>query len=201
MRRYPLSCDDLLDDVGQELDALTRHVRERFGDLSGGQLLWQPEPQRWGVGQCLVHLARLNQLYRERLTAALQKARKQGRSSRGPLRGTWFGRWFTSVVGPDVTKRVQTPPILRPRKEVVAGTPVRTFLEEQDRLRALVEEARGLDLDRTRVTSPVSRLVRLSVGDAFRVLVEHEKRHLDQADAVLASEGFPSRGDRASQGE
>lgn len=191
MRPYPLSCDDLLDDVGQELDALTHHVRERFADLTGEQLLWQPGPQRWGVGQCLVHLARLNGLYCERLAVALEKGRSQGRRSRGPLLGRWFGRWFTSAVGPDVRKRVQTPPVFRPRREIVAATPVRTFMEVQGRLRALVEEARGLDLDRIGVTSPASSFLRFKVSDAFRILVEHEKRHVNQADAVLTAEGFP----------
>jgi hypothetical protein len=181
----------LLDDVGLELDGLADRVRERFSGMTREQLMWQPEPDGWGVGQCLVHLARLNELYRERLAAVLRKGRHQGRRSRGPLRGTWLGRWFTSAVGPQATRRVRTPPIFRPRREVVADMPVDTFLEEQERLRALVEEARGLDLDRIGVTSPASPLLRLRVSDAFRVLVEHEKRHMNQAEAVLSAEGFP----------
>jgi hypothetical protein len=200
VRPYPLSCDDLLDDVGQELDAVTHHVRERYANLTAEQLLWQPGPQRWGVGQCLVHLARLNELYRERLALTLEKARNQDRTSHGPLRGTWFGRWFTSVVGPDVRKRVQTPSLFRPRTEIVTATPVHTFLEEQGLLRALVERARGLDLDGIGVTSPASRLLRFRVSDAFRILVEHEKRHVNQADAVLTAEGFPGRGNKPPRG-
>jgi hypothetical protein len=194
VRPYPLSCEELLDDVGGELDALTHRVRERFAGLTREQLIWQPDPDRWGVGQCLVHLARINELYRARLAVALQKGRGRGCTSRGPLRGTWFGRWFTSAVGPEASRRTKTPPHFRPRREVVAGVPVETFLEEQGRLRTLVEEARGLDLDRIGVTSPASPLLRLRASDALRVLVEHEKRHVSQAEAVLSAEGFPGQG-------
>lgn len=191
MRPYPLSCEELLDDVGRELDDVTRRVRGGFAGMTRAQLVWQPEPERWGVGQCLVHLARINELYRLRLATALRKGRDRGRMCRGPLRGTWLGRWFTSAVGPEASRRVRTPPIFRPRSEVVADAPLQTFLDEQVRLRALVEEARGLDLDRIRVTSPASPLLRLRASDAFRVLVEHEKRHLNQAEAVPSSQGFP----------
>jgi hypothetical protein len=189
---YPLACDALLDDVGQELDAITDRVRERFGGLNSEQLVWQADEDRWGVGHCLVHLARLNELYRIRLGPALKEARARGREGPRPLRGSWFGRWFTSAVGPEAKRRVQTPPIFRPRQEVVVDAPLESFLAEQIRLRSLVEEARGLDLDRIRVTSPVSPLLRFKVSDAFRILVEHERRHLDQADAVMVTEGFPS---------
>lgn len=191
MRPYPLNGEELLDDVGRELEALTDGVRMRFGGLTSEQLVWQPGPERWGVGQCLVHLVRLNELYRPRMAAALELGRTRGWKAGGPLRGSWFGRWFTAAVGPGGGKRVRTPPLFRPRKELVTQAPVASFIEEQRRLRGLVEEARGLDLDRIRVVSPASSFLRFRVGDAFRILVEHEKRHMLQAEAVVGAEGFP----------
>lgn len=124
-----LDCDALVDDLLGDLDALTEEVRRRFGPLTDGQSAWQPSPQKWGVGPCLVHLA------------------QQGS--------------------------------------------VETFLSEQHRTRALIEESRGLDLDAIRIRSPFASWVKFRSGDALRILVEHEKRHVKQATEVMAVYGFP----------
>jgi hypothetical protein len=56
-----------------------------------------------------------------------------------------------------------------------------------DRLR----RANGLDLVRARVTSPVLRWRRFSLGAAFAMLAAHERRHLCQARRVAALTEFP----------
>lgn len=187
---YPIAVDPFVAAVQAEVDGISRRVRDRFGALSSAQVAWQPAPERWGIGQCLVHLARVNELYRVRLTPLLHDARARGLGARRPLRGSWLGRWFTRAVGPE-GRPVRTPPVLRPRREAVDNA-LETFFAEQVRLQTLLDESRGLDLDRVRVSSPVSRLLRFHACDAFRILVEHEKRHVAQAEHVAAAPGFPS---------
>jgi DinB superfamily len=187
---YPIAADAFVDAVQAQIDAISGQVRDRFGTLSPTQLSWQPGPGRWGVGQCLVHMARTNELYRASLAPAIQDARARGRVALKPLRGSWVGRWFAEVNGPDGRAR-RTPPIFRPRRETVDGAALETFFSEQVRLQDLLDEARGIDLDRVRVRSPVSPLLRFHACDAFRILVEHEKRHYVQAERVLSEPSFP----------
>ena len=54
-----------------------------------------------------------------------------------------------------------------------------------DRLR----QANGLDLARARVASPVVRWLPMPLGSAFALLITHERRHLVQAQRVLAGAG------------
>jgi len=56
-----------------------------------------------------------------------------------------------------------------------------------DRLR----QANGLDLARARVSSPVTRWIRMPLGSGFAMMVAHQRRHLAQARRVLSAEGFP----------
>lgn len=191
MRPYPLECDVLVDDLLADLDALTEEVRGRFGPLTDDQLAWQPSPEKWGVGHCLVHLARSNELYRKALTPLFRDARAQNLVASAPLRGGWFGRWFTGAVGPSVRMRVKAPRAAQPRQRAVEQGSVQTFLTEQHRTRVLMEEARGLDLDAIRIPSPLASWIKFRTGDALRILVEHEKRHVKQATAVVSSYGFP----------
>jgi hypothetical protein len=190
---YPIAVDTLVNGIQAEVDAVSQHVRDRFGALTSAQLAWQPGPEQWGIGHCLVHVARINELYRERLAPALASARTRGLVARAPLKGSWMGRWFARAVGP-AGRAVKTPPLFRPRRETVEGAALETFFDEQVRLQSLLDDARGLDLDRVRVTSPATPLLRFHACDAFRILVEHEKRHVAQADRVLASPRFPPPG-------
>ncbi|HSM61926.1 MAG TPA: DinB family protein [Longimicrobiales bacterium] len=191
MRPYPLDVDALLDDVAGELDGLTVEVRARFGHLDATRMAWRPGPGRWGVGHCLVHVARINELYRARLEPALEAAPGRGRLARRPLRGSWSGRRFTQFVGPAPKRPVRTLALFEPRDEVAEGSAMEAFLGEQSRLRAVLDAARGLDLDRVRISSPATRLLRFPAGDVLRFLTAHERRHVDQALRVLDAPGFP----------
>lgn len=190
MRPYPLTSEELVDDLASELREIIETVQKGFGTLSRDQLAWHAGRGRWGVGHCLVHVARTNELYRGPLSEALRTAKAEGRTARGPLRGRWFGRLFTRAMGPGGPK-VRTKDFLKPRYAVIQAAALETFLAEQIRFEGILADARGLDLDAVRVVSPVSGWIRLGVGDAMRALVAHERRHLAQAERVLAMEGFP----------
>jgi hypothetical protein len=54
-------------------------------------------------------------------------------------------------------------------------------LHLQSQLTLLAQSADGLDLARIKVPTPISRLIRLSLGMTFAQVAAHERRHLDQA--------------------
>lgn len=196
--RLPAEAGAFLEEVEAALDGVAHAVEAGFGGLSPAALLWRPAPDRWSVAHCLAHLARTNTLYREALSAAFD-GEETGHGAGGPapqdpgrqLRGSWFGRIFAGMVGPEPAFKVTTPRIFRPPPETVESGALEAFLEEQRAWRALAGRARALSLDRVRVTSPASRWVRLRASDVFAVVVNHELRHLDQARAVVAAPGFP----------
>ncbi len=191
MTTLPLDPDRLLDEVSSELAAVSRNVSALFGALSSEQLHWRPGTDRWSVAHCLCHLVRVGEAYRKKLEPEIQRARDQGTAAKGPVRGSWFGRWFTSQMGPGKGFRARAPAVFRPDLEAGPDDAVERFLQEQDQLIDLVHGARGLDLDRVRISSPVTRLLRFRATDAFRIIAEHEWRHIDQARRVTESPEFP----------
>jgi hypothetical protein len=191
MTTLPLDPQRLLDEVASELQAVSFEVTSRFRDLSSEQLLWRPATNRWSVAHCLSHLGRVGEGYRKKLEPGVRHARSRGFLSKGPVRGSWFGRWFTNQMGPGKGFRAQAPHVFRPDIEDGPSDAVERFLAEQQRLMELVDGARGLDLDHVRIHSPVTRLVRFRATDAFRIIAEHEWRHVAQARGVTESPDFP----------
>lgn len=187
----PMEQAEFLRDIVEQLGRIDAEVERRAAGLTAAQLAWSPPDGGWGVGQIVAHLATTNESYLDRLASALHEARR--RSGGGPLppwRPSFFGRLLIRSLDPSSTRRVPTPRAWRPHPQAPADALPR-FLESQRRLAALAEAAEGVDLNRARLSSPASRLVRLNAGDALRTFVVHGWRHLAQIDRVLARNDFP----------
>ncbi len=79
------------------------------------------------------------------------------------------------------TPRLYLPPAGRARSVKQA---LDDFSALQDRFVAVVHSADGLDLARIKIASPVTRLLRISLGQWLRALSGHQRRHLWQAAQV-----------------
>jgi hypothetical protein len=64
---------------------------------------------------------------------------------------------------------------------------VEAFLQMQQEIARLLREGADLDWRSIRISSPVNRLVRLNLGDAYVVLVIHTQRHLNQVARIRAA--------------
>ena len=60
------------------------------------------------------------------------------------------------------------------------------------RLEEVVRQADGLDLERIKVPSPVTNLIKYNLGMAFWIQTAHDRRHLWQAREVRNHPGFPA---------
>lgn len=175
-------------DAVDELERVTRDVREAFGALSAEALNWKPSPTQWSVAQCLDHLITINRLYFPLLAALAD----------GPVRPTTWERWspFSGMLGrmlirslsPDATRPMKTSPKAEPSSSALPADMVERFAAHQQELAVLL---RGIhaDVDRRRtiVTSPLLAWVTYSLDDCVRMLVVHEQRHVQQAMRVRAA--------------
>jgi hypothetical protein len=173
--------------IAREVVAGTERLTAR---LSEGQLRWRPAPERWSVAQCFAHLVVTGDAYYPRVQTAIEGARARGLVRRAPFRPSWFGARFIAAAGPEVKVKIRAFRVFRPAPDPPADSP-RRFLAQQEIFFGLLRDADGLDLRRSKVSSPVSRLLRLSLGEALTMLAAHEQRHLLQAERVTREPGFP----------
>jgi len=156
----------------------------RLDDATFGE---RPEPHRWSFGECLEHLTLINTVYLDAIDATIARSRGAvpTRSEKRAGRHGWLGDVFVRSMEPPPRMKSGamkgTAPLRRPRAEVVTQ-----FLATQDRLIRTIGAARELDLARVRLRSPFFRLMRLSLGQAFGAMLAHNRRHIWQADGVLA---------------
>lgn len=175
----------------QDFEALAAVAAALVAPLSDEQFHWRPTAESWSVALCLDHLNTVAREYLPKLDEGIASAVRRGLYAPGPYAYNWVGRLMVYSVRPTTRLRVKAPQVFVPppertRREIMAGFGAYQ-VQFIDRLR----QASGLDLAQARVTSPVSRLIRIPLGSAFATLVAHEQRHLAQAHRVLDAPGFP----------
>lgn len=164
--------------------------------LGEAQGRWRPAPDRWSVAECLAHLAKTARQYEPGLLAAVRAARARAR--RAPPGGAafrpgWFGRRMVATMEPVEAGRgrLKAPASFAPPGGVTLAHAARAFEESQAMLDGVLAAADGFDLRSARLRSPVTPLLRLSLGTALAMLAAHERRHLAQARRVVEAPGFP----------
>ena len=181
----PLALAPEIDGFRAQFELIAAEADALVAPLSDAQFAWQPAADSWSVAQCIDHLNATAREYLPMLDEGIADAIRRGLYSPGPYAYNWIGRLMVWMFDPKVRVRAKAPasfqpPAGRPRHDVMAA--FRAYqVQYIDRLR----QANGLDLARARVTSPVTRLIRMPLGSAFALTVAHERRHLQQARRVI----------------
>lgn len=175
----------------EELEEQSARVRSMVSPLSESQFGWRPEPDRWSLGQNLTHLALTNRSYVRAIEDAVEEARADGCVAEPPYRHPWLGRWLIRLLEPPARLKVKTfsrlePPDSGSREEVLAD-----FEAAQEEVLKSMEESNGVDLGRARFPSPFFGALKLSVGQAYRIILAHNRRHFHQMRGIVQNEAFP----------
>ncbi len=175
-----------------EYESVTADVRRLFGGLSGAQLNWKPSAEQWSIAQCLEHLIRSNAGFFPQFDA-IAKGQKTARwMERIPgMPGVWGGLLIKSLL-PETTRKLKAPAAGAPSASAIDAGIVEQFAAHQQEM---MQKARALEPanpGRVILTSPFLSFVTYSALDACRICAVHERRHLQQAERVMASPGFPT---------
>ena len=171
-----------------ELVGITRNVRDTAANallpLDINSLNFKPGPKSWSSAGCLYHLIYYARYYHPAISRALDKVGKSSSSQGEIFRPGWLGDYFARTMkapGGIPKKKLPTIPVSAPQSDVYTHEIVRQFIGLQDELLGLLEKAQSIDLGRASTGTTATELIRLKLGDAFRVVVYHNERHLYQA--------------------
>ncbi len=186
-----LESADLLQTIASETEKVNGEARQLVAGLTDEQLNWKPAPSRWSIAQCLDHLAVTSE--NQDFTKAIARGREKRRASDAvAYRPTMLGGWLVKQLLPEAKRKMPAPKVFRPSEGSAINGALERFLRQQEKFLSFVNDARGIDYNKTRLRSPVTPLVRYSLADAFVMTVVHGQRHLAQARRVRETPGFPN---------
>jgi len=180
-----------LESYRRQFEAAGEDARDLTSGLNDSQFNWKPAPGVWSIAQCLDHL---NSAYRalSRFDRAIAGGRAGGVTGTGPFRRRLIADLYIRIMEPPVRLRLKSPKLYAPRPDQRAEEVVPPFLNLQDEFVKRLSEAEGLDLARLRMSSPVTRRLKMSLAEWFAFLAAHQRRHLWQARRARGHPAFPA---------
>jgi hypothetical protein len=172
------------------LQQISSIIETDFSHLSEDQLNWKPAPNSWSVAQCLRHLILASEGY----VSGMEKAIKNYADEKmfKPYKSTLSGKIMFFMVDPSIKLWVPAPPKFKPDMEERFTTEIiNSYRKLINAVAEKLEEAKELDWNKMKITSPVTSLLVFNMGDVFEVLTLHSARHIKQAQKVISNEAFP----------
>ena len=176
----PIRQELLATQLTRGLEALDQRLRSAMADRSAHELAWHPADRGWSAGEVLEHLVVANDSYL-RLIVRLVERDAPRRTASTTWRPSLMGRFLAGSLR--APRKLPAPKVYRPSAPR-AGV-LEALHAQHAELQRLIAAADPLEWRRIRLSSPVSALIRLNLGDAFVISVVHTERHLGQLERVL----------------
>jgi hypothetical protein len=179
-----------IDHFRNQFEQLTAEADTLTNPLSDEQFTWRPGQDAWSIADCLDHLNATARVHLPALDEGISEAIRRGVYGEGPFKYNWLGR--LSVRFSDTRVRLKAADDVQPgtgrtRREILAA--FRAYqVQYIDRLR----QANGVDLARARVRVPSTSWLRIPLGSGFALMIEHARRHLEQARRITEAQDFPA---------
>src|SRR5829696_4955466 len=158
-------------------------ARSAFGHLTPSQLNWKPSAERWSVAQCFDHLLTTNKGYFPVVENVLAGKKRTFLESMPVLPGL-AGKLLIKSLDPSSTRKLKAPKKFQPAQSNISSSVINDFIEQQARIVEKMKATEHLDLEKIVITSPAAAAITYSLMDAYRIIVVHEQRHLQQAKRV-----------------
>lgn len=176
-------CDEQLgaiEEIRSRLDRLFYYAEEE-------DLKKRPHAKAWSVAEIIHHINLVNQHYLNQLPALDMVA---SATKDRELKPSWFGAKFQGMMSTKSKMRFKSPAKTDPIKRqaqgfaTVEGVIFREILSDLEMMKKYIQALPEKSLEKVKLQSLVP-LLKFRVPEALGVMLNHELRHLDQAERVL----------------
>ncbi len=176
---------------------LVENVIKEFEDAKTKVAEWQnkfpetafnqkPGENKWCAAECLEHLNTTNKGYIDNAKKKLTEIEKSEVENKN-YKPRFLMGLFINMMKPDSKMKFKAPSKLQQSYEGNPSKTIETFTQIQNEYMDLANKSLRYDLKKTKIVSPVSSLLKFELGEMFLAMVEHQKRHLAQAERALNS--------------
>lgn len=146
------------------------------------QLNQRSSETAWSALECIEHLNRYGAFYIPEITSVIENKLP---SNNQEFKSSWLGNYFAlSMLPKENLNKMNTFKSMNPIGSKLDKKALTTFIGQQNELLELLESSKNLDLTKLKTAISISKLIKLSLGDTFRVVIYHNQRHIEQAKAA-----------------
>ena len=179
----------LIDNLYRNTEGYLDKAINTWQNLPVEVLMKQPTPDSWSASQCLEHLNIYGRYYLPAIEKAILIAQKKGSKSQATFKSGWLGNYFYNLMKPkndgSISSKMKAPKHSIPPPEHDAKSIVAEFIDQQEKILQLLEQARNVNIAHIRIPISIMQWLRLKLGDTFLFLIAHNERHIAQLERAL----------------
>lgn len=165
-------------------------INDNFLSLSKSQLGWKFSAESWSVAECFEHLVRTNREYFPQFKKSIKSLKHLDHDP--GFKHTFAGRFILNSVKPSNNRKRKTTKKFNPVYDKKTDPEIiKLYLRQHKSLNGFLNEVRGLDLTKSKNTSPFFKLIKYNLGDSLSIIVYHNFRHIIQAKSIINLPSFP----------
>src|SRR5690606_1258301 len=166
-----------------ELTQKNRSDVQSFKNLTDNQLNLKNTTESWSILECIEHLNRYGNFYIPEISKRLKHSTFQASPAYKPgFLGNYFAK---SMLPKERLNKMKTFKSMNPNNSSLDRQVLDTFIKQQESLVELLKDAKNTDLTKVKTAISISKLIKLRLGDTFRIVIYHNLWHIVQAKKVL----------------
>lgn len=177
---------ELIDQLKARLDFIIAQVKP-YQELNDDVLNHKESAEKWSILECLEHLNLYGDFYLKELEERMLAAQPAPLVTK--FKSGWLGNYFATSILPNEDGTLKSSMKTFKDKDPVnvssdlSRTVVQRFLKQQERFMELLEMAAQYNLTKVRTRITILQSIKLlRLGDTFRFVINHEYRHIFQAE-------------------
>jgi hypothetical protein len=155
---------------------------ELLKNLSDEDLNFREKPDSWSILECLEHL----NLYGDYYLPAIQSVIYNSDTTPDTqYKSGWLGNYFAeSMLPKEKLNKMNTFKDKNPIHSDLKRSVIDRFIAQQRDFIQLFGMSEKVNINKVKVAITISRWIKLSIGDLFRFLMNHNIRHFQQLERV-----------------
>lgn len=173
---------ELISDLASRTEKIIEKV-ELLKSETSTELNWKFDADSWSILECIEHLNLYGDFYLPEIESRIQSSKyKPDLYFKSGLLGNYFA---TSMLPKEKLNKMKTFKDKNPNGSKLERNVIDKFLKQQQKTLELLDFAKNVSLSKTKTAISISKLIKLRLGDTFRVVIYHNQRHLVQIDNCI----------------
>ncbi|MBT2623227.1 DinB family protein [Chryseobacterium sp. ISL-6] len=169
-----------------ELTTITQqHIQyvETLLQKTDQELNHKTSENSWSVLECIEHLNLYGDFYIPEITHRISSSHSTTKTTFSPgILGNYFAK---SMLPKEKLNTMKTFKTMNPIRAKLDKGVLKKFIWQEQQLLVLLEKSRNINLEKTKTSISISKLIKLKLGDTLRFVIYHNVRHIEQTKKVL----------------
>lgn len=166
--------------IEQTRQIINQVERLKASDLN--TLTWKANARSWSILECLQHLNLYGDFYLPQIEHKIEISNSNPDIEFKPgLLGNYFAK---SMLPKEKLNKMKTFKDKNPLNAKLDKTVIDQFINQQIKLLDLLNQSGKVSLNKVKIPTSISSLIKLKLGDTFQFFINHMIRHLEQIERI-----------------